>query len=565
MNLTDKKYINYANRQNNRNLLQVRSRRRLILILVVFILSFLLIGNRMLTLSLNQAPPEETDQDIISRLSYRSNIVDRNGILLATNVSSVSLYTHPHELTDREGAARGLARIFGDKSYNAYLKILSDGRKFVWLKKKLSPIQKQAVHDLGQPGLYFGPREIRIYPNGEVASHLLGGTTFGVENVDEAELLGEAGLELAFQKYLSNPENQNKPLWLSIDFSTQVAVEEILDDGVALMDAKGGTAILMEAKTGKIVALASNPDFDPNNRPSNFAFKEPANNPIFNRAAQGIYELGSTFKIFAAAYALEKNLVSMNTKVDTRGPLWFGKYPIKDFRNYGPHLTVQEVIVKSSNIGTARIAGMVGSTNLKKFYDSLGFSDSTSIELPEARQATPMSPKRWSDLSTATASFGHGIAISPLHLTTAYASIVNGGIRVFPTLLNNPSFSRKGERVISELTSSRVRHILRQVVSNKQGTATSANVFGYEVGGKTGTAEKPDPVRGGYFDDKVISTFASAFPMSNPQYVLVVTLDEPVNSFGTEDYRTAGMTAVPIAAKMIRRIAPILGLRSSND
>ena len=565
MNSSVSDYGEQRPKKSRQFLEKLRFQRRLILIMIIFILSFVVIGNRMLTLSLQQTFNKSLSDSVLPRFSTRTDIVDRNGILLATNVASDSLYSHPNELTDVEGAAEGLALIFNDRSHKSYSKILSDGRKFVWLKKVLSPAQKQAVHDLGQPGLYFGPREIRIYPNGNVASHLLGGTTFGNEKVDDAELLGQAGVELSFQDYLRNPANQNKPLQLSIDFPTQVIIEQILDDGVELMNAKGGTAVLMEAKTGKIVSLASNPSYDPNNRPSNVIFRDPAENPIFNRAVQGIYELGSTFKIFVVAYALEQGLLSKDTKIDIRGPLWFGKYSIKDFRNYGSELTVEEIIVKSSNIGVARIASLVGGSNLEGFYNTLGFLKSTSVELPEASQGKPLTPKKWSELSTATAAYGHGIAVSPLHLAVAYASIVNGGIRVFPTILNKPLNLEKGARVISENTSREVRSLLRQVVLNKQGTATEAKVSGYDVGGKTGTAEKPNPKKGGYFEDKVISTFASAFPMNNPQYVLIVTLDEPENRFGTETYRTAGRTVVPITARMISRIGPILGLRPSNN
>jgi cell division protein FtsI (penicillin-binding protein 3) len=346
---------------------------------------------------------------------------------------------------------------------------------------------------------------------------------------------------------------------LSLDLSVQAAVEQVLEGGMALMNAKGAAAVLMEAHTGEVVAMASLPDFDPNDRPAPPTSGDPADSPIFNRAVQGVYELGSTYKIFAIAQALELGLVNPGTMIDTRSPMTHGRHRIRDFRNYGPELSVTDVIVKSSNVGTARIALQIGAERQKAFLDSLGLLAPTPLELAEAPGAQPLFPqKNWPEISTMTISYGHGTSASPLHLAAAYATMVNGGYRVTPTILHGDAPAR-GAQVISSETSALVREMLRGVVTH--GTATMAEVQGYAVGGKTGTADKPLSNGRGYYEDKVITTFAGFFPANDPAYVLVLSLDEPVETSGPEPRRTAGWTAVPVAAEVIRRVAPLLGLR----
>jgi cell division protein FtsI (penicillin-binding protein 3) len=271
---------------------------------------------------------------------------------------------------------------------------------------------------------------------------------------------------------------------------------------------------------------------------------------------QGVYELGSVFKVFTVAQALEEGIVTPESIIDTTTPMRFGRFTISDFRNYGPRLSVTELMVHSSNVGTARIALEIGAERQRAFLDSLGLLAPTPLELTEAPRARPLMPDRWTDISTITISYGHGLSSSPAHLAAAYSSILNGGTRVTPTLLRRVGPVR-GERVVSEQTSAQMRAMLRAVV--QRGTASFADVAGYEVGGKTGTADKPNP-QGGYYEDRVIATFAGAFPMSDPRYVIVVTLDEPVETSGREPRRTAGWTAVPVAAEIIRRTAPLLGL-----
>ena len=371
-------------------------------------------------------------------------------------------------------------------------------------------------------------------------------------------MIGTAGVEKAFDDFLRDPGNGGRPLELSLDLTVQAAAREVLYGGMKLMNAKGAAAVLMDVKTGEVISMVSLPDFDPNSRPLAPVRGLASDSPIFNRAVQGTYELGSTFKVFAVAQALDLGLVNPSTMIQTKSPLVWGKYRIRDFHDYGAELSVTEVIVQSSNIGTARIALQIGAARQKAFLGSLGLLEPTPVELVEAPYVKPLFPSQWSDISTMTISYGHGLSDSPLHLAAAYATILGGGTLVRPTLLKQGAVA-PGPRVISEQTSATMRKLLRAVVT--RGTASFGEVPGYAVGGKTGTADKPKETGGGYYKDRVIGTFASVFPAHDPKYVLVVTLDEPSTTITGKEMRTAGWTAVPVAAEMITRIAPLLGLR----
>ena len=538
---------------------------RLWLLALGFLLAFGTIGGRMAVLAAaDPAEPRSAAAGAEIR-AQRADLTDRHGRVLATNLVTHSLYAQPRDIVDPARAARELAAIFPDIDAAALERRLTDGRSFLWIRRTLSPEQMQAVHEIGDPGLMFGPREMRLYPNGRLAAHVLGGASFGEEGVQSAEVIGTAGIEKALDDRLRDPAHAGQPVALSLDLTVQAAVEEVLGAGMAMMNAKGAAAILMEAATGEILALSSLPDFDPNDRPQPPTQGDPADSPLFNRAVQGLYELGSTFKIFAAAQALDLGLVNPETLIDATAPMTFGRHRIKEFRNknYGPKLSVTDIIVKSSNVGTARLALQIGAVRQQAFLKSLGLFDPTPVELVEAPRARPLIPARWVDIVTITASYGHGMSASPLHLAAAYAAIANGGVTVRPTLLHGAPRA-PGPRVMSEQTARQAVAMLRDVVAREEGTANLADVPGYAVAGKTGTADKPDP-RGGYYDDRVINTFASIFPAQDPEYVLVVTLDEPVENTGPEPRRTAGWTAVPVAAEIIRRTAPLLGLRPAIE
>ena len=535
-----------------------RAEGRLLVIGAFFLFAFVSVGVRMGVMATSEPVEPRSASTSTSIIAQRADIVDRNGRILATNLLTHSLYAQPPNMIDKEKSARELVAVFPDLDEKALLKQFSGKRKFVWVKKRISPEQKQLVHDIGDPGLQFGPREMRLYPNGKLAAHVLGGSSFGREGVHSAEVIGVAGVEKRFDEYLRDPSEGGAPLELSIDMTIQSAAERVLYGGMKLMNARGAASVLMDVHSGEVISLVSLPDFDPNKRPNPLLAGVASDSPLFNRSVQGLYELGSTFKIFAVTQALEIGLVNPDTMIDIKGPLRWGKYKIRDFHNYGKQLSTTDVIVKSSNIGTARIAQMIGADRQKKFLGKLGLLQATSLEMIEAPSAKPLMPKNWSELSAMTISYGHGLSSSPLHLAAAYATIVNGGTKVSPTLIKLDKIEI-GPRVISKATSDAARSMLRQVV--QRGTASFGDVPGYAVGGKTGTADKPKERGGGYHDDKVIATFASFFPADNPRYVLVVTLDEPVETSGKEPRRTAGWTAVPVAAEMIRRMAPLLGLR----
>ncbi len=538
-----------------------RAQFRLLILCASFVIAFGAIGARMGLMAATEPMEPRASAPGAEIIAQRADITDRNGRVLATNITTHALYAHPKVMVDPKGTAVKLAEIFPELDPAALQRRFTDGRSFVWIRKVLSPEQMQKVHEIGDPGLLFGPREMRLYPNGMLAAHILGGSSFGAEGVHSAEVIGVAGIEKAMDARLRDPAQGGKPLTLSIDLTLQSTIEEVLYAGMSMLNAKGAAAILMDARTGEILALASLPTFDPNDRPTPIVDKtaEPGDSPLFNRAVQGVYELGSTFKIFATAQAMELGLVGPETMVDANAPMQWGRHKIKEFegKNYGPLLSVSDVIAKSSNVGTAHIALMIGPLRQQAFLKSLGFFEPTPVELIEAPGARPLIPKKWPEIVTITTSYGHGMSASPLHLAAAYAAIANGGVAIKPTLLKREG-PTTGVRVMSEKTAFDSVAMLRRVVT--EGTASLGDVPGYEVAGKTGTADKPKKT-GGYYDDKVVNTFASVFPASNPQYVLIVTLDEPQDDTLSETRRTAGWTAVPVASEIIRRVAPLMGLR----
>ena len=539
-----------------------RAEGRLLVLGLFFLCVFTLIGARMGALAMSEPVEPRASAQGAAISAARADIVDRNGSLLATNFETHALYAETQHMLDPQAAAEGLQAVFPYLKSEDLLKDFTGKRKFIWIKKTISPEQMQAVHDIGEPGLLFGPRDMRLYPNGTLAAHILGGASFGAEDVRAAEVIGVAGVERYFDTYLRDPANGQKPLQLSLDLTVQAAVERVLLGGMKIMNAKGATSVLMDAHSGEVISIVSLPHFDPNTRPVAAAKDDPSDSPLFNRSVQGVYELGSTFKIFAAAQAIELGLASPSTVIDTKGPMRVGGYSIREFRNknYGA-LTVSEIIEKSSNRGAGRLALEIGPERQQDFLRGLGFFEPTSFEISEAQGGMPLLPKRWTDLSAVTISYGHGLSASPLHLAAAYAAIANGGFAVQPTILKQ-DVPPAGKRVMRETTARASRAMLRKVVT--EGTASMGDVPGYIVGGKTGTADKPKP-GGGYYDEKVINTFAAIFPAHDPKYVLVVTLDEPVDTSGEKPRREAGWTAVPVAAEIIGRAAPLLGLRPTVE
>ena len=539
-----------------------RAEGRLLVLGVFFFCAFTVVGARMGVMATTDPtePRAAAPGSVIS--ATRADIVDRNGNLLATNFETHALYAQPHHMIDPQGAVKKLMAVFPDLNEERLLRDFTGKRKFLWIKKKISPEQMQAVHDIGEPGLLFAPRDMRLYPNGSLAAHIMGGASYGREGVHAAEVIGVAGAEKYFDDYLRDPANGNKPLELSIDMTVQAASERILYGGMKLMNAKGATSVLMDVHTGEVISAVSLPSFDPNDRPHAAVTGDASDSPLFNRSVQGVYELGSVFKIFTAAQAIDLGIATADTVIDTSGPMKVGGFRIGEFhgKNYGKQ-TVTGIIVHSSNRGTGRLALEIGAERQQEFLKNLGFFEPTAFEIVEASGGKPLLPQRWQELSTVTVSYGHGLSSSPMHLAAGYAAIANGGHKVTPTL-RKQSAPVVGPRVMSERAAADARAMLRAVVT--EGTASFAEVPGYQIGGKTGTADKPGP-RGGYLEDTVIATFASMFPAHDPKYVLIVTLDEPVETSGDKPRRTAGWTAVPVAAEMVRRVAPLLGLRPTVE
>ena len=394
-----------------RDRLRLRAEGRLLVLAVMFFCAYAVIGARMGMLAASEPMEPRAQTTGASIIAARADIVDRHGRLLATNMSTHALYAHPHKMIEPEITAERLAEIFPDlDAEKLKQRFLNPKRKFVWIKRKLSPEQMQQVHDLGEPGLLFGPREMRLYPNGALAAHVLGGSSFGEEGVHSAEVIGTAGIEKFFDAELRDPAREGVPLTLSLDLTVQAASEQVLDAGMKLLNAKGAASVLMDVHTGEVISIVSLPDFDPNNRPRPPTEGNPSDSPLFNRAVQGVYELGSTFKIFAAAQAMQLKLVNKDTVIDTSPPMRVNGHPIGEFqkKNYGP-LSVEKIIVKSSNRGTGKLALQIGGARQQDFLESLGFFAPPPLEIVEAKGGQPLLPKRWADISTVTISYGRCI------------------------------------------------------------------------------------------------------------------------------------------------------------
>ncbi len=559
--LADRAVRRRKRQAERRKLLGDRAQLRLVLVSAVFLACFGALGGKMAFLAASEPfePRISRGAQIETLASGRRAIVDRRGRLLAVDLPLHAIYAHPRELTaagvDPEYAARLLAQAIDGVDEDEQRDLLSKRKGLVWVKRPATPAERQKVHDLGIPGVHFGERETRVYPAGRMGAHILGGYKVEEETVFHATLAGRSGVERALDEELRDPHKAAEPLALSIDLTAQTALTRIMDEALKRYKAKAGAAVLMDVRNGEIISLVSLPDFDPNFRPD--AKEVRATRPMMNRAAEGVFELGSTFKLFLAAQALDQGVARLDTMVDTTGPIVMGGHKIRDFHRMPPRMSLRDVIIESSNTGTSRLALAIGPDAQRVFLDQLGFLEATSLEIAESRLGQPILPRRWGRLQTMTISFGHGLAATPLHLAAGYAAMVNGGLRVRPTLRRGAPKPTEADRVISTGTSVAMRDLLRAIVA--KGTGRKANVPGYEVGGKTGTADKPKP--GGYHRDKTIGTFASVFPMSNPKYVLIITLDEPVEYVNGKALRTAGWTAAPVTGVAIRHLAPILGMR----
>ncbi len=473
----------------------------------------------------------------------RADIMDRNGEIIATSLPTVNLYANTKKIREPEEVAIKLNEIFPNDSYEYFLSRLNRKGAFIYLKRNLSPAQQSQVNNLGIPGLEFENCEKRIYPHKNLFAHVLG--TTDVDNT------GISGVEKSMNERLTT---STKPLYLSVDLGIQNQIRDELIAGVKQFNAAGGAAILMDVKNGQVIAMTSIPDYDPNEN-SKFGERE-----MFNFATKGIYEAGSVFKVFNTALSLESGKVKVTDRFDTSHHIQVHRLKVTDPHGSHGQLTPEDILVESSNIGSTLEIMRVGKKFQRKFLQSINMDKAlTEFELPELAKPWFLSEKNWGETSMVTISYGYGISSTPLHIITAFSAIVNGGMYHQPTLLKN--VKHKGKRVVSQKTSDSMRTLLRAVVT--RGTGRRANVDGYQVMGKTGTADKLE--NGHYNHGKSISSFISAFPQSDPQYALLVVIDDPKASKETYGYTTAGWNAVPISRNIISLVAPQLNVRADFD
>lgn len=529
-------------------------RNRLVMAGMIFALIFVVLGGRLIQLMVFKStgePVVDRTTALLHRLEKpylppRAAIVDRNGVLLATSLPVAALYADPRQVMNATVAAARLKKVLPDLHEKALARDLASDRSFVWIDRDLSPRQEYAVNALGIPGLYFQEEARRVYPQGRLAAQVLGYT--------DVDGHGIAGIEKYFNQRLSDPALRGTPLTLSLDVRVQHAVRNELEKSVTAFAAKGAAGIVLNAHTGEVLAMVSLPDFDPTHA------ADATPDERFNRATLGVYELGSVFKTFTLAMALNSGKATMTSGQDASHPIHIGGFTIHDDDAKNRWLSIPEIYMYSSNIGAAKTAVDVGATEQRAFLGKLGLLTKSSIELPEV--GTPLIPRVWSTIATMTVGFGQGISVSPLQFANAAMAMVNGGLMVPATLLKRPPGSLiPAVRMISPQTSEDIRKLMRLVV--EYGTGRQAAAPGYLVGGKTGTAEKVGPH--GYRRHANVQSFIAAFPITDPRYVVMVTFDEAHGTKATHGFDTAGWTAAPTAGKIIARIAPMLGVMPVDE
>lgn len=521
------------------------ARSRLLVVCCTFVLAFFIIVGRLVDVSLLRGSGHENfaHRGAFHGTCFRADIVDRNGELLATSLKTSSLYANARVVLDPKEAADKLIQVLPELNHKDILHRLKSGKGFVWLARHLTPQKQAEIICLGIPGIYFQQDERRVYPHGELFSHVLGYT-----NIDNQ---GLGGIERKFNEQLLR---KNEPVRLSLDIRAQHVLRDELLAGIEKFKAQGGAGLIMDVQTGEIIAMVSLPDFDPN-QVGKMGSKAVA---FFNKITLGTYEMGSSFKILNTALYLDCGISSVFTKFDVSAPLRIGRFKIKDFHPAHYPLTVAEIFTESSNIGAAKMAIQMGPVLQQAFFKKIGFFSTPSLEIPEL--GAPLYPKKWSESTTITAAYGYGVAVSPLQLATAIGGVVNKGIMQKPTLLKtDPEKISPGFRIISAETSELMCKLMYMIVA--QGRGKKARVAGYEVGGKTGTANTNDGRS--YKEGSNMTSFVGAFPMRNPKYMVLVMVDRPQAIKETYGFNAAGWNAAPIAGKVIGRIAPLLHVAPS--
>lgn len=525
-----------------------RARYRLVIGGMVFTAMTGALALRLGDLALLHDPPQTANASALA--PKRADILDRNGVVLARSFEAFGVSVFPQQLvSDPDRLARQLATILPERGEARLKSELMHRATYRVLSRRVLPAQAQAINNLGEPAIVLEREPDRLYPNLSLGAHVLGYTEAG-----KTRAFGRSGLEKVFDEQLSGDATRATPMVLAMDARVQQALTAELAAGMAKHRAVGAAGVVLDVHTGEVVALVSLPDFNPN-APGH----SPADNR-FNRATQGVYELGSTFKALTIAMGLDSGVIkSMQQTFDARAPIRVGGFTIHDDRSHQlrKFAATPEIFIFSSNIGTARMASALGAERQRAYLGRLGFLSPVKVELAERGRTLYPRVANWGESATMTVGYGHGVSVSPLHLAISYAALVNGGVLHPATMFKvAPGQPVPGTRVFSEATSDKMRALLRFVVTS--GTGRKANTPGYRVGGKTGTSIKV--VNGRYAHKTLVSTFAAAFPMDAPRYVVIAMLDEPKGTVDTGGYATAGMVSAPIVGNVVARIAPVLGV-----
>jgi cell division protein FtsI (penicillin-binding protein 3) len=528
-----------------------KSTSRIRLAMLGFAALYIAIGGRLVLLGLQPSDDTVTGSAAPAISTARPDIVDRNGALLATDVKTFSIVAEPRRILEVDDAVERLNAIFPELDANELRANLSTKKGFAWIKREVTPAQKEAVHRLGLPGIGSMPENKRVYPNGNIAAHVL-----GFANIDN---VGIAGIEQWIDQHELNDlkgagfnfrSSELEPVMLSIDVRVTHAMRDELAKAMEKFKAKAAAGTIVDVNTGEIIAAVSLPDYDPNRD------YDPTDETFINRLQVGVYEMGSTFKAITTAMALDSGKVNIASRFDARAPLRIGRHSIDDFKPTRRVLNVAEIFLHSSNIGTARMALAVGVPGHKAFLKKLGQLDRMKTELAES--SAPIVPKTWAEINTATISFGHGLAVAPLQAVAATSALVNGGNLIPLTYIKRSEAEAKtlARRVIKQQTSEAMRFVMR--TNAEKGTARKADIPGYFVGGKTGTSEKV--VKGRYAKDKLLTTFMAVLPADKPRYLVMVMLDEPQPLPETYGYATSGWNSAPTTGAIIQRVGPMLDL-----
>jgi len=524
------------------------TRRRLLFTMGCFLAAFFVITLRLVAYG-NMEPETRTTTPARPNMAARPDIIDRNGVLLATDIKTYSLFAEPRRILDADEVIELLVTVLPDLDWKTTYQKLRRKNGFAWLARGLTPAQQARIMALGIPGIGFRTETRRFYPSGSLVSHVL-----GLVNIDNQGIAGlekyidAAGLSDLREAGLNAPQAL-EPVRLALDVRVQAMVHEELQAGMERYQAIASGAVVMNIKTGEVVAMVSLPDFDPN-KPTQAHDKD-----RLNRMSAGTFEMGSTIKSFTTAMALDSGLFTLDTMLDASKPLYFGGKSIKDYRGKHRPLSLREVFIYSSNIGSALEAERVGIEGHREFLARLGLLERMQTQLPEVAQ--PVEPRVWKKVHSATIAFGHGMMTTPLQTASGVAALMNGGKLMSPSFLvrSEAQALSQATQVIKPQTSHHMRYLYR--LNAEIGSGRRAAVKGYRVGGKTGTAEKV--VNGRYSSEKRFNAFIAAFPMDDPTYVVLTIIDEPKPEQGV-GAATAGLNAAPITANIIRRSATFLGI-----